>query len=103
MINSSGVHLAIDLGASGGRVIAGQVQNGRLQMEAVARFANDPVFIQDEMIWNLPGLWRDICLGLRTATGMGEIKSVRSGLHMGCRLRSARCQRSHDRKCDSLP
>lgn len=76
MINSTGVHLAIDLGASGGRVLAGQIQNGRLQMEAVARFANDPVFVQDEMVWDLLGLWRDICAGLRSATSMGEIKSV---------------------------
>jgi rhamnulokinase len=76
MLTSSGVHLAIDLGASGGRVLAGQVQNGRLQMEAVARFANDPVFVQDEMVWDLLGLWREICAGLRKAAAVGEIKSV---------------------------
>ena len=51
------VHLAVDLGASSGRVIAGSVQNGRLVLEEVHRFENNPVHVQDTMQWNVLGLW----------------------------------------------
>ena len=36
-------HLAIDLGASSGRVLAGIVENGRLKLEELNRFPNGPV------------------------------------------------------------
>ena len=34
---------AVDLGASSGRVMVGRVGESTLRLEAVARFANDPV------------------------------------------------------------
>ncbi len=75
-MSSTPVHLAIDLGASGGRVLAGSIQNDRLQMEAVARFGNDPVFVQDQMCWNILGLWRDIRAGLLRAAADSPVLSV---------------------------
>lgn len=75
-MSKSAIHLAIDLGASGGRVLAGRIQDNKLHMEAVARFGNDPVFVQDEMCWNLLSLWRDICGGLVQARSLGEVRSV---------------------------
>ncbi|WP_182867102.1 rhamnulokinase [Rhodopirellula sp. JC639] len=62
------VHLAVDLGASSGRVIAGRIEDGRLQLEEVHRFANDPVMIQDSLQWNVHGLWAEILEGLRVAS-----------------------------------
>ncbi|QEF97077.1 Rhamnulokinase [Stieleria maiorica] len=62
------VHLAVDLGASSGRVIAGRIEDGRLQLEEVHRFANDPVMIQDSLQWNVHGLWAEILEGLRIAS-----------------------------------
>lgn len=72
------VHLAIDLGASSGRVIAGYLNDqGMLELEDVHRFANDPVMIQDSLQWNIDSLWAEILEGLRLAAGRFEnIRSV---------------------------
>ncbi|GAA5505995.1 rhamnulokinase family protein [Novipirellula caenicola] len=67
-MSSVPVHLAVDLGASSGRVIAGSLQNEQMQLAEVHRFANDPVTIQQSMHWNVHGLWADIQTGLRKAT-----------------------------------
>jgi rhamnulokinase len=63
----SPVHLAIDLGASSGRVIAGSLHGGKLVLESVHRFDNDPVRVQDTLQWDAVGLWREILAGLRLA------------------------------------
>ena len=68
MATNSPVHLAIDLGASSGRVIAGWVEEGKLHLEPVHRFSNDPVRCQDTLLWDWLGLWREIQLGLRAAS-----------------------------------
>lgn len=61
------IHLAVDLGASSGRVIAGKIADGVLTLEEVHRFTNDPVMIQDSLQWNVHGLWAEILEGLRLA------------------------------------
>ena len=71
------VHLALDLGGSSGRVIAGVVENGRLRLEQVHRFANDAVQVQDSLQWDILGLWQEILIGLRQAsTNYPNIASV---------------------------
>lgn len=71
------VHLAIDLGASGGRVIAGSVGDGKLQLQEVHRFANDPVRVQQSLQWNPLGLWQEILRGLaKAASEASEVRSV---------------------------
>jgi rhamnulokinase len=81
------VHLAIDLGASSGRVIAGVVSDQsigghsaggpRLTLETVHRFENEAVRIQDSLQWDVVGLWREILTGLRMAHDrFGEVASV---------------------------
>ncbi len=62
------VHLAVDLGASSGRVIAGVLEGGRLRLEPVHRFDNEVVRVQDSLQWDLLGLWREIQTGLHEAT-----------------------------------
>ena len=59
------VHLAVDLGASSGRVIAGAMADGKLVLEEIHRFANEPVRVQSSMQWNLLGLWHEVQNGLR--------------------------------------
>ncbi|QEG41673.1 rhamnulokinase [Roseimaritima ulvae] len=73
-------HLAIDLGASGGRVIAGSLDNGQLRLETTHRFVNDPVFVQASMQWDTLGLWREIQTGLKLAAQQAEAAggSIRS-------------------------
>lgn len=70
------VHLAVDLGASSGRVIAGRIVDGKLHLEEVHRFANDPVMIQDSLQWNVHSLWAEILEGLRIAAS--RFDSIRS-------------------------
>ncbi|MEM6473334.1 MAG: rhamnulokinase family protein [Planctomycetota bacterium] len=61
------VHLAIDLGASSGRVIAGWLDQNLLKLEEVHRFENEPIRVQDSLQWNVLGLWSEIVKGLRLA------------------------------------
>lgn len=61
------VHLAVDLGASSGRVIAGGLQNGKIQLAEIWRFDNQPVWMQQDLLWNHLGLWQNITHGLRLA------------------------------------
>ncbi|WP_164101807.1 rhamnulokinase [Candidatus Laterigemmans baculatus] len=70
------VHLAIDLGASGGRVISGGIADDALRMETVARFANEPVLLPNQMCWNMLGLWSEIQHGLRQAADNSRVASV---------------------------
>ncbi|MGE0214160.1 rhamnulokinase [Mycolicibacterium sp.] len=62
---------AIDLGATSGRVILATVGRHGLELEQVARFPNDPVYLwnghRTAMHWELPGLFRAACDGLAEA------------------------------------
>ena len=77
MTSSTPVHLAVDLGASSGRVIAASLENDKLSLQEVHRFANDPVWVQDSLHWNVHGLWQNIKEGLRlAATQYSNVQSV---------------------------
>ena len=77
MSSSVPVHLAVDLGASSGRVIAASVDGQRITLDEIHRFSNDPVRVQDEMHWNVHGLWQDIQDGLtKAASQHSTIESV---------------------------
>ena len=58
---------AIDLGASSGRVMLGEVGTGVLRMEAVARFPNAPVRLPDGLHWDVAGLYQGALKGLSAA------------------------------------
>jgi rhamnulokinase len=66
---------AVDLGASSGRVMLGEVGPGRLHLEPAARFANAPVRTPDGLHWDVLGLYAEALEGLRRAAGI----AVRSG------------------------
>jgi rhamnulokinase len=72
------VYLAVDLGASSGRVVAGLYDGNDLRIEEVLRFPNGGISMQDRLYWDLPRLWSDIQEGLRKAARQyGEqIRSV---------------------------
>ncbi len=67
MGESNKVFLAVDLGASGGRVVAGLLQHNRLQLEEVHRFENGGVLLNERLYWDLPRLWSHVVDGLRLA------------------------------------
>ena len=64
---ASGTVAAVDLGASSGRVMLGQVGPNLLRLRPVARFANNPVRTIDGLHWNVLELYRGALDGLRTA------------------------------------
>ncbi len=72
---------AVDLGASGGRVITGHLSEGRLHTEEVARFPNGPVAVptgeREVLHWDVLRLYAEVLDGLRTATRRhGRLTSV---------------------------
>ena len=64
---------AVDLGASGGRVLTGRVGPDTLHVTEVARFANTPVQVGSRLHWDVLCLYRDIVEGLRAA---GPVDSI---------------------------
>ena len=72
------VYLAVDLGASGGRVLAGSLDGRRLRLEEIHRFDNGGIPAAGGLYWDLLGLWSQIVTGLRAAAARfpGRIKSV---------------------------
>jgi rhamnulokinase len=61
------VALAVDLGASGGRVVSGAFDGRLLELEELHRFDNGPVTLAGQMIWDLPRLWQEVTRGLQAA------------------------------------
>src|SRR4051794_29860210 len=73
-----GAVAAIDLGASSGRVIVGRVSDGRLVLEEVHRFPNEPVQLEDGLYWDILRLHHEVLAGLRHAS-----RSARDLLSVG--------------------
>src|SRR5690625_4375116 len=79
--HSPSTFAAVDLGASGGRVITGHLSEGRLHTEEVARFPNGPVAVptgeREVLHWDVLRLYAEVLDGLRTATRRhGRLTSV---------------------------
>lgn len=67
MSDSSSVFLAVDLGASSGRVVAGLFDGKKIKLEDVHRFDNGGSWFGDGMFWDVISLWKEIQNGLRAA------------------------------------
>src|SRR5215813_9113221 len=67
---------AVDLGASGGRVMVGMVGPGELELHEAHRFGNVPVAVHGTLHWDILRLHGDILTGLRAASGEFELASV---------------------------
>ncbi len=66
-MNTRHVCLAVDLGAGSGRVVAGVLDNGHLDLRVVHRFANEPVHLEDGWHWQFDQLFAEIKHGIREA------------------------------------
>lgn len=77
-----GTYVAVDLGATSGRVIAGRVERGRLVTAETARFANTPVSApgpggRPTLQWDVLSLWAGVQGGLAAAARRhGPVRSV---------------------------
>lgn len=64
---SDQIYLAVDIGASSGRLLAGLFNGRRLTLEEVHRFDNGAVDLNGSLQWNVLGLWQQIQAGMRAA------------------------------------
>lgn len=69
--------LAFDFGASSGRAVVFELQNGKLLAEEVHRFDNDPVMVRGSYHWDILRLFHEIKQGiLKCKNGGHEIQAV---------------------------
>ena len=68
--------LAVDLGASSGRVMLGTYDGERIAIEELHRFPNDPVMIGGTLYWDFLRLFHEIKQGLLMSKKYGKIDSI---------------------------
>ena len=61
-------HLAIDIGASGGRHILGAVDEGKLITKEVYRFENSAKMKGEHLCWDAEGLYQHVLAGMRACS-----------------------------------
>lgn len=70
MSQETPVYLAIDLGASSGRVMAGYLEDAQLKLKEIHRFASSSTHLPSGYHWDIQDIYRSILRGLSKA---GEI------------------------------
>lgn len=68
--------LAFDFGASSGRAMLGIYDDGKITMQEVHRFSNDPVIVGDTMYWDTLRLFYEIKQGIIKAKKYGGFSSI---------------------------
>jgi len=78
MAGKEKVYLAVDMGASSGRVVAGLFDGERIALEEVHRFSNGGIAANGRLYWDALALWDHLQNGLRQAATMypGRVASV---------------------------
>ncbi len=70
-------HVAVDLGANGGKTLLGKVQDDCFRVEEVYHFDNRPVLENGRYVWDIRNLRKRVVMGLREAKKRSnEITSV---------------------------
>ena len=68
---------AVDLGASGGRVLLARFDGLGISLEEIHRFHNRPVTLRGHRFWNILDLWDETLTGLRKARQVtGTLDSI---------------------------
>ena len=60
-------YVTVDLGATSGRVVVGRLERGRLEMNEVHRFRNEPFGSDREQHWAAEELFAQTIVGLQRA------------------------------------
>ncbi len=70
-------YLAVDFGGGSGRIIAGSIVNGKLELEEVCRFGNRQIKLGERLYWDFLSLFQDMKNGLKLAAQKGyNVKSI---------------------------
>ena len=69
-------YLAVDLGASSGRVVLGTLEGDVMHLEELHRFVTPLVEDGDHLYWDIDRMWDDIRLGV--ARGLMHGRAIRS-------------------------
>ena len=92
-------YLAVDIGASSGRLILGHLENGKMELEEVHRFENGMVKKDGELCWEFDRLFKEIKNGLKKCKEIGKIPVV---FH-GTRKTSGAAERQQQKHRDYFP
>ena len=65
--------LAVDLGATSGRVMHGRLRGDRIRLDELRRFPNGPVALRGGLYWDVLRLWDEIRSGLG---GVGHVAGI---------------------------
>ena len=69
--------VAIDLGATSGRVILATINGGKIEMEEVHRFPDTIIQMQGHFYWDLPAIYKSVLEGLRYVAERGvKVESI---------------------------
>ncbi len=60
-------YIAVDMGASSGRHVAGSFDGRLLRLQELYRFENGAVNVHGRLYWDVLGQWQHVCQGLRAA------------------------------------
>ena len=66
----------VDLGASGGRVIAARVDGDGVKLHEVSRFPNEPVLAAGTLYWDILRLYANVVSGLKAASAAFPLASA---------------------------
>lgn len=84
--------LAFDFGASSGRAILATYADGKIAMQEIHRFSNDPVNLCGTLYWDVQRLFFEIKQGITKAVHQGRLRCDRHR-HLGGGFRSVGCTR----------
>ena len=68
--------LAFDFGASSGRAMLARLESGKLTIEEIHRFSNDPVLVSGHLYWDVLRLFHEIKQGILKANAAGGFDSI---------------------------
>lgn len=64
-------YLAADFGGGSGRIMAGYLLHGKLELEEVCRFSNRQIKLGNHLYWDFPALFEEMKNGLKLAAQKG--------------------------------
>lgn len=66
-------YLAVDIGASSGRLILAWKEDGKICLEEIHRFPNGMMRVNGELCWDIPNILEEIKYGLKKCAYVGKI------------------------------